>query len=172
MGKTRLLAELTARAEARGDLVLAGAGAELERDMPFWVFVDALDEYVEGLEPRRLERLDARVRDELGSVLPSLGRAGAAPGGAHERYRVHRAVRELLETLAATQPLVLILDDVHWADAASGELLASLLRRPPEAGVPTPPPRPRHSDHVVARRDSAVPAKMSAGRPRERPTGA
>src|SRR5215217_128097 len=98
MGKTRLLGELVARAEARGDLVLAGAGAELERDMPFWVFVDALDDYVDGLEPRRLERLDARVLGELANVLPSLGSpAAATAGGLHERYRTHRAVRELLE---------------------------------------------------------------------------
>jgi len=58
IGKTRLLAELAAHAEDRGHIVLSGAGAELEQDLPFWVFVDALDEYVEGIEPRRLERLD------------------------------------------------------------------------------------------------------------------
>ena len=58
IGKTRLLAELAARADARGQLVLAGSASELERDLPFWVFVDALDEYAEGLDPRRLEQLD------------------------------------------------------------------------------------------------------------------
>jgi predicted ATPase len=70
IGKTRLLAELAAKAEDRGHLVLTGTGAELEQDLPFWVFVDALDEYVEGLDPRRLERLGERVRAELGQVLP------------------------------------------------------------------------------------------------------
>ena len=53
----------------------------------------------------------------------------------HERYQAHRAVRELLERLAAPKPLVLVLDDVHWADAASIELLAALLRHPPQAPV-------------------------------------
>ena len=48
IGKTRLLTELTARAEARGHLVLAGAASELERDLPFSVFVDALDQYAAG----------------------------------------------------------------------------------------------------------------------------
>ena len=48
IGKTRLLAELAARAEERGHLVLSGSASELERDLPFWVFVDALDEYVRG----------------------------------------------------------------------------------------------------------------------------
>jgi hypothetical protein len=52
-----------------------------------------------------------------------------------ERYRAHRAVRELLERLAATGRLALVLDDVHWADPASIELLSGLLRRPPQAMV-------------------------------------
>ncbi|HET6505363.1 MAG TPA: AAA family ATPase [Baekduia sp.] len=136
IGKSRLLAELAARAEARGHVVLAGAGAELEQDLPFWVFVDALDDYVEGLDPRKLDRLDARVRSELAQVLPALDGDAVAGGAAiHERYRIHRAMRELLERLAATKPLVLILDDFHWADAASTDLLVALLHRPPAAGV-------------------------------------
>ena len=44
-------------------------------------------------------------------------------------------MRELLELLAATKPLVLILDDLHWADSGSIELIGSLLRRPPSAPV-------------------------------------
>ena len=53
----------------------------------------------------------------------------------HERYRSHRAVRALLELLAGTQPLVLMLDDLHWCDPASIELLGALLHRPPVAPV-------------------------------------
>jgi DNA-binding NarL/FixJ family response regulator len=53
----------------------------------------------------------------------------------HERYRTHRAVRALLELLAATKPLVLELDDLHWGDAGSVELVGALLRRPPAAPV-------------------------------------
>jgi DNA-binding NarL/FixJ family response regulator len=132
IGKTRLLAELGERAESRGHLVLFGSAAELERELPFWVFVDGLDEYLEGLEPRRLERLDAGTRGELAKVLPSFSAAAGLPSGTlHERYRTHRAVRELLEHLAATRPLVLALDDFHWADSAS----VALLHRPPAAGV-------------------------------------
>jgi ATP/maltotriose-dependent transcriptional regulator MalT len=136
IGKSRLLAELAARADASGHVVLTGSGAELEQDLPFWVFVDALDEYLEGLDPRRLERLDAGVRSELSQVLPAFAEAGAAPATAlHERYRTHRAMRDLLEHLAAGKPLVLILDDFHWADPASIDLLVALLHRPPAAGV-------------------------------------
>ena len=137
IGKTRLLSELAARAERRGLLVLAGSAAELERDLPFWVFVDAIEEFVRGLEPRRLAEFDEDIRIELGRVFPALAglasEAGAAP--VHDRYRAHRAVRELLERLTAIKPLVVLLDDVHWADPASIDLLGALWRRPPDAEV-------------------------------------
>src|SRR4051794_10233692 len=57
IGKTRLLSELAKRADARGCTVLGGSASELERELPFWVFVDALDEYVTGLDPRVLASL-------------------------------------------------------------------------------------------------------------------
>ena len=137
IGKTRFLAELAARADALAYLVLSGRAGELELDLPFWVFVDALDEYVHGLDPQRLDGLDDDVLAELATVFPSL--AGLAAGRRtaiqHERYRSHRAVCTLLETLARTQPVLLVLDDVHWADPASVELLAALLHRPPAARV-------------------------------------
>jgi ATP/maltotriose-dependent transcriptional regulator MalT len=153
IGKTRLLAELMAKAEARGHLVLTGAGAELEQDLPFWIFVDALDEYVEALDPRRLERLDPSVRADLGQVLPALAGAPDAPSaGLHERYRVHRAMRELLEQLAATKPLILVLDDFHWSDPASVDLLVALLHRPPAAGVL----------FTIAARPSQLPPRLAA----------
>jgi len=137
IGKTRFLAEFARSADENGRLVLAGSASELERDLPFSVFVDALDEYLRGLAPARLAVLDDDVRTELSHVFPSLSALGTASGGAsqHERYRSHRAVRALLEELAKTRPLVLVLDDVHWADSASVELLGALLRRPPAAGV-------------------------------------
>jgi ATP/maltotriose-dependent transcriptional regulator MalT len=139
IGKTRLLRELAARAEARGHLVLGGSASELERDLPFSVFVDALDEYLRGLDPERLSALDDQVRAELAHVFPSLWALAedreVAPQ--HERYRSHRAVRDLLERLAGPRPLVLVLDDVQWADSASVELLGALLRRPPASPVLT-----------------------------------
>jgi tetratricopeptide (TPR) repeat protein len=124
IGKTRLLAELEARAQRQGFVVLTGSASELESDLPFGVFVDALDEYLYALEPHGFA-------PELGAVFPSLRRGDAQ----HDRYQLHRAVRELLETLAAPKPLVLILDDLHWADSGAVELLGALLRRPPAAGV-------------------------------------
>ncbi|HKH18169.1 MAG TPA: AAA family ATPase [Solirubrobacteraceae bacterium] len=124
IGKTRLLSELRGRAEERGWLVLAGSAAEFERELPFSVWVDALDAYVAS---QQLDLAD----DELADVLPSQRRYGtsARDSVADERYRAHRAVRRLLALLAESRPLVLVLDDMHWSDGASIELLAALLRR-------------------------------------------
>ena len=109
IGKTRLLAELATRADAADHSCSRARASELERDLPFWVFVDALDEYVRGLDPRLLDLLDADVRAELAQRLPVTVRASRTRTTRvqHERYRTHRAVRELLERLTATRPLVL-----------------------------------------------------------------
>ena len=101
------------------------------------VFVNALDDYLRGLDPRLLD-LHGRRRPvpswpTSSRHCPS-SRTRTMPQQ-HERYLTHRAVRELLERLTATRPLVLILDDLHWADPASVELLRVALRRPPDAGV-------------------------------------
>jgi ATP/maltotriose-dependent transcriptional regulator MalT len=137
IGKTRLLSELASRADSRGHLVLSGSASELERGLPFSVFVHALDEYVAGLDANDVAALDDDVQAELAHVFPSLSAFGTGRDVApqHERYRSHRAVRALLEHLAQTRPLVLVLDDFHWADSASVELLGALLRRPPAAAV-------------------------------------
>ena len=134
IGKTRLLAELRRRGEQRGQLVLAGSAAEFEREVPFSVWVDALDAYVASQADDEWEPVLVR---ELGEMLPSLRRTAAegGPAIADERYRAHRAVRRLLELFATDRPLLLVLDDLHWADAASVELIASLLRRGPAAPV-------------------------------------
>ena len=118
IGKTRLLAELERIADDRGHLVLSGSASELERDLPFWVFEDALEDYVRGLPPSV-------------PTPPDLPWARTGGSLADERHRTHQAVRELLTLLGERQPLVLILDDLHWADPGSLELLGALLRRPP-----------------------------------------
>ncbi len=137
IGKTRLLSELLRRAEERGYLVLSGRAAELEGDLPFGVLVDALDDYLASLGERRLGQLGPEVGAELAQLFPSLsGLVGEqTPMLQDERYRAHRAVRELLERLAAPKPAVLLLDDLHWSDPASLDLIGALLRRPPQAPV-------------------------------------
>jgi len=137
IGKTRLLAELRRIAEQRGALVLVGRGAELEHDVPFGIVVDALDDYLGALGEERLAQRCGSCLAELRPLFPALSGAGpAAPRRtADERYRVYRAFRSLLQRLAEPAPLLLVLDDLHWADAASIELVSFLLRHPPEARV-------------------------------------
>src|SRR4051812_11306152 len=136
IGKSRLLTELGTRADARGMLVLAASASEFEQDLPFWLFVDALDDYLRAAGPDRLGGLDDDVCADLAEVLPSWPMtAGAAPERGDPRYRTHRAIRRLLEVLAAAGPLALLLDDLHWADSGSVELICALLRRPPGAPV-------------------------------------
>jgi DNA-binding CsgD family transcriptional regulator len=66
-------------------------------------------------------------------VLPSLRASGAESDHGDDRFCTYRALRTLLERLARTSPVVLVLDDLHWADRASIELVIHLLCRPPAA---------------------------------------
>ncbi|MGW6930535.1 ATP-binding protein [Lentzea sp. NPDC054927] len=87
--------------------VLAGRIGEFERSIPFGVFVDALGEHW---------TLD------LGADLTAIG-----------RHRLHREIRSLLHGLG---DVLLVLDDLHWADAASMDLLHHLIRhRPPQTKI-------------------------------------
>jgi DNA-binding NarL/FixJ family response regulator len=137
IGKSRLLEEVRARAVARGHLALGGRADEFESDLPFAVWVDALDDYVAAVALHEDAAFAASsVLAEAATVLPALrGHADERPHRRlhDERYRIHAAMRILLERLAVHAPLVLTLDDLHWADAGSLELLSALLRRPPGA---------------------------------------
>ena len=137
IGKTRLLAEVRLRAEERGCLVLRGAATEFEREVPFGVWTDAMDAYVASQELDLSEHWSAELVAELGEIVPSSQRASrrSSRAVADERYRTYRAARELLELLAQDRPLVVVLDDLHWGDEASIELLATLLRRGANAPV-------------------------------------
>jgi ATP/maltotriose-dependent transcriptional regulator MalT len=138
IGKSSLLAELLIQAEQRGCLALRGSAAEFERDLPFGLIIDALDEYLESLAPSAFHSLETETLAELGGVFPALRSLDPGwdnPTTAAERHRAYRAARELMERLAVKQPLVLVLDDLHWADGASLELASHLFRRPPRARV-------------------------------------
>ena len=138
IGKTSLLLHLAGRAEEQDCVVLDGRAAEFERDLPFGLVIDALDAHLQSLDARAFDRLAADELGELSAVFPSLRAVGAAagrPATVTERFRAHHAVRELIERLAVPRPLVVVLDDLQWSDGASLELVAHLLRRPPEAAV-------------------------------------
>jgi ATP/maltotriose-dependent transcriptional regulator MalT len=137
IGKTQFLATIGAIAEESGFLVLAGRGSEQEGELPFGLVVDAVDDYLGGLAQERRRTLAGGFCGELAAVFPSFTSLcdPSPPGLSDERYRTFRAVRGLLDDLARTQPLVLLLDDVHWADEASRQLISFLLRRPSSAGL-------------------------------------
>jgi DNA-binding CsgD family transcriptional regulator len=136
IGKTALLREARRRAAAAGFTVLSGRGTEFEREVPFGIFVDALDEILAAQGADWLRGLPGERLGELATVFPSLsGLAGAARRLQLERYRFHYAVRVALEQLAADRPTVLSLDDLQWADQGSVELLAHLLRHGIQAPV-------------------------------------
>lgn len=72
IGKSSLLSELAARAVARDYLVLGGRAAEFERDVPFGLIVDALNDYLGSLQSSFLGGLDERTLGELASIFPAL----------------------------------------------------------------------------------------------------
>jgi AAA ATPase domain len=132
IGKSRLLEYL--QAQANGCTALSGRASEFEIDLPYGLWTDALDRHLDDLGERRLSHLGLADPAALSMALPALaGPAGDPAGG--DRHRTHRALRDLLERLAAGRPLVLSLDDVHWADSASVDALAALVRRPPVGPV-------------------------------------
>jgi len=131
IGKTRTLQRLAGVAQARGARVLWGRGFDGEWAPPFGPWVDALGRWAAGVDPRRL-------REDLGSPAAAAALGGLVPAiraalpdlpppaplaVGEERARVHDAVAALLLTLARRQPLLLVLDDLHWADPASLALL-------------------------------------------------
>jgi DNA-binding NarL/FixJ family response regulator len=130
IGKSALLEEAAAAAEQAQLLVLLGRAAEHEREVPFALVVDALDEHAGAMHAARV----GSAGEELAGVLPSI--APEEPGAAQpaaspaDRLRYHRALARLLELLGRERPFALLLDDLHWADQASVEFVLHLLRRP------------------------------------------
>ena len=130
IGKSRVLAEFRARALARGARVLLGRAYESTHIVPFAPWVDALRRGGVIDDPA-VRDLDAVWRQELVRLLPELVERGREPAEApDDAGRLFEAVAQLLERLALAQPLVILLEDLHWADAMTIRLLASLARRP------------------------------------------
>ena len=131
VGKTRLAREFESRAAARGAIVLWGASYD-DWTPPYGPWTQALTPYLERLGDRFDS--DAAV---LSAVVPTLlgddHELAAAPtlGSRDEQFRLHDAVARLLGS--AERALALVLDDVHWADQASLELLLAVARS--RAGV-------------------------------------
>jgi tetratricopeptide (TPR) repeat protein len=134
IGKTRLTLEFARAVHAEGATVLLGHCDE-ETLTPYQPFVEALRYYVTVCPPDELRaqapltgRAElARLVPELAQRLPDLG-ASVAGDPEGQRYRLFEAVAALLAAAANAHPLLLILDDVHWADKASLLLLRHIAR--------------------------------------------
>jgi DNA-binding NarL/FixJ family response regulator len=117
VGKTRLLVELAAR-EADA-LVLNGAAAQTGT-APYGAVVAALRARLRA-EPRALDGFGP-LAPHLAMILPELG----APADTSDRATLVEAIRSALAHLATQRPVLLVLDDLHWSDEATLELLSAL----------------------------------------------
>jgi DNA-binding CsgD family transcriptional regulator len=138
VGKSRLLAEVLGEAEARAFTVVRGAAEELDLERPFGVLAEAL-----ALEPRSPDAL----RAEIGRLLVR-GRGADDPSTLFRelRFRLVDLVVSLLERLAGQAPLVVALDNLHWADPSTLLAIRHVwrgLRHLPLAIIATLRPLPR-----------------------------
>lgn len=119
MGKSRLLAETLARARAGGVQPFVGRAFALEADFPYAVIAGAFQGYLRA-NPERSAALVGEV-PELATLfpLPGVGRP-AAPAS---KMLLFEGFLTFLGRLAADEPVLVVLDDIHWADAASLELI-------------------------------------------------
>lgn len=107
IGKSHLLQSLIDVATSTGTRVLRGRASEFEGDVPFAPLIDAF----------------AGLEHPLELAEPS------------HRHALHRAVRGMLESLTTSGPALLVLDDLHWADDASIDLIRALAARPPAGPI-------------------------------------
>jgi DNA-binding CsgD family transcriptional regulator len=132
VGKTRLLLALVDRARRRGMRVLVGASVELgDIGVAYLPVVDALRGLAEDPEEAELLADAATTAPGLGRLLPGIGPAAlpAEPAGdGLDRLQVLDAVRAVLVGRAQRSPVVLVLEDLHWADRATRDLVAFLAR--------------------------------------------
>jgi DNA-binding CsgD family transcriptional regulator/tetratricopeptide (TPR) repeat protein len=141
IGKSRVLATALERARADGAVVLLGGCIGLaEGSLPFAPIVEALRPYIrelEGIDGDGTPSPDGVSRRALSAVAAALGMlteypvaasAGAEMRPEWARSRMYEAFLDLLRRLAVDGPVVLAIEDLHWADDSTRELLAFLVR--------------------------------------------
>ena len=135
IGKTRLASEIAHLAAAEGAVVLHG-GCDEALDVAYRPVVDALVHLIDHIDVDVLEAHGDAVGGELTRLVPGLAAKvpGLAPAGSEEgdvgRLRLFEAVVDLLGRVAEERPVLLVLDDLHWADRSSLLLLRHLVRSP------------------------------------------
>ena len=130
IGKTRTASELEVYAEERGFQALWGRCYEEAGAPPYWTWVQPIRSYVESVDPDRLRR---EMRDgalEISDIVPEV--RGLAPGNADERlgegpdqarFRLFDAVSSFFVRASTHQPVLIVLDNLHWAHPSSLLLL-------------------------------------------------
>ncbi|MFI1094964.1 ATP-binding protein [Streptomyces sp. NPDC020917] len=136
VGKTRLAREVARRAAGSAHAVLWGGGHDAEGHTPYGAFAEALDGWLAGRDTGERALVGAE-HPELAAFLPALGRAGdgVERSPEEERDRLFGGTAALLDELASAHPVLLVLDDLHAADAGSFQLLSHLARRSADAGT-------------------------------------
>jgi DNA-binding CsgD family transcriptional regulator len=135
IGKSRLLQEIALRAKEVGALVLHGGASEAEGMPPYLAFLEALGSYIRATPPEQLRDQAGSMAPVLATIMPELTMAlGELPGSyplppEQARLRLFEAVGMFLAAIATTAPLVLLLDDLQWADPASLDLLHHVARQ-------------------------------------------
>ncbi len=133
VGKTRLVNEFAERAAASGWRVLLGHCLELgENGLPFAPIVEALRDLPDTLDSAGLARVLGSGRFEIGNLVPTLAEVyvspDARPADQVSQARLFEFILAMLGRLAAETPLVLEIEDLHWADRSTRDLLRFLAR--------------------------------------------
>jgi class 3 adenylate cyclase/tetratricopeptide (TPR) repeat protein len=137
VGKSRLVAEIAREAEARGMRVLTGHCVDMDGAPPYLPYVEMIEQTISNpRSPEALRDALAGVASEIARIAPALRRAMPdiaapveLPAELARRY-VWNSLVEFLARGAQRQPLLLVLEDLHWADESTAlltEYLASLL---------------------------------------------
>jgi len=134
IGKSRLAHEARSLAEARGFRVLEGRCFEADHALPFAPALDILGGLVESYGAEEVAHLAGAAAPDLARLLPELAAvaAVAAVDGVDvevAKRRLFDGFARLVNTLAHGDPLLLIIEDIHWADLSSLDLLLHLARR-------------------------------------------
>ena len=138
IGKTRTAQELASYAEHQGVQVFWGRCYEAEGTPPYWSWVQAMRAYVQQAAAEQLSAEMGRGAADIAEIVPEIRgklpdletRPALEPEEA--RFRLFDSITTFLKNVAQSQPLMLVLDDLHWADRSSLLLLEFLAR---ELGV-------------------------------------
>ena len=130
IGKTRLVSELAGEARPAGTQVWLGRAYESDRMLTFGPWVDAIRTSGLVRDSARLAGFSPVWRAELARLVPELGEPSRADARHQDSARrLFEAVAQLVRHMIDRQPLVLILEDMHWADELSVRLLSFVARR-------------------------------------------